>query len=413
MSKRRPNHPTDAVSLALSLANRGETNAAFLLQQAEGRQRLKAKVPSWAENADLHFPPRLALEQCSSEATARYKASIAQRFLGSGQTMVDLTGGLGIDFSFIAPLFQRAIYVERQATLCDLARHNFPVLHLEQAEIYEGDAETYLQQMPSADFVFIDPARRDNIGRKVFLIADCTPSLPDLLPVLMQKAQTLLVKYSPMLDLTSALRTLLGVQELHVVEAAGECKEILFVIGHEAPTAPTSSDKSPEAPSVPTSSVINHEAPSSPTLFIKTDRTTISLPLGAEVQFPLRLAQELHPYLYEPGPAAMKAGIFRWLSAHFQATQLAPNTHLYTSPAPLPNFPGRAFALKDTFTFSKADLRRLRTQTDRASITVRNFPSTPEVLRRRLHLKDGGPLTLFATTLADGSHRLLLTERLG
>lgn len=372
---------SDIGALALSLANCGAEDAADVLRQAEGRQRLAAKVPSWTAVEGLRYPPRLALEQCSGEVAARYKAEVVRRLLPDGGAMADLTGGFGVDFSFIAPLFSRAIYVERQAELCDLARHNFPLLGLKNAEIIEGNGTSQLEILPSLDLLFLDPARRDGAGRKTVLIEDCEPDVARLLPQLQAKARFTLVKLSPMLDVHRAVETLGCVEEVHVVADGGECKDLLLVLGREAVA--------------------------SPMLHVAEGPLRLSLNLADEAAAQPRYAAAPAAYLYEPGPAVMKAGVFKWVAVHYGLEKLHPNSHLYTSAALVPDFPGRTFRVRAVSGFSKKELRDLRATTDRANLTVRNFPTSVGELRQRLKVKEGGEAYWFATTLCDGTHRLI------
>ena len=195
--------------MALNLRGLSAEAADARLRQAEGLQRLAAKVPRWAAVENLSYPPRLSLEQCSSERTACYKADVVRRLVGEKpQRMADLTGGFGVDFSFMAPLFARPVYVERQEELCRIAHHNFPLLGLGHAEIVNGDGTDFLKEMAAADFLFIDPARRDQTGRKTVLIEDCEPNLVDFLSLLLEKAPYTMVKLSPMLDIHRAITSL-------------------------------------------------------------------------------------------------------------------------------------------------------------------------------------------------------------
>ena len=221
-------HASDDVrQLALRRAPE-EVDLRQALQQIEGRQLAARKLPAWAATDGLLFPPRLALEQCSSEATAHYKRLIAERILTSYSTFADLTAGFGVDFAALAPLFAHAIYVERQEALCKLARHNLPLLGLPRAEVRCAAAEDLLEELAlsPATLLFLDPARRDAAGRKVALIEDCTPDVCALQGRLRAAARFTLIKLSPMLDLAAALRSMRNVAEAHVVAVDGECKEL-------------------------------------------------------------------------------------------------------------------------------------------------------------------------------------------
>ena len=219
----RENLNADVPTLALKKAPVG-TDFSLALRQIAARQLLRKKVPEWSENEDLLFPAHLSIEQCSSEATAQYKANLLK-----GNAFADLTGGLGIDTYYIDRHFQKTDYVERQEELSDLARHNFSVLNT-KIEVHNETAEDYLNHCEPKDCIFIDPARRDEHGRKTVSIADCTPNVADLQDLLLQKAEKVMVKLSPMLDISKALEKLHHVKEVHVVAVANECKELDFIL---------------------------------------------------------------------------------------------------------------------------------------------------------------------------------------
>lgn len=376
--------------LALELASQKVPDARHILQQVEGWQRLRTKVPTWTDVEGIEFPPRLALEQCSGEAAARYKREVVER-LFQGQTargMVDLTGGLGVDFSFIAPLFKEAIYVERQEELCQLAAHNFPLLGLKHAQVVHADGVEYLHTMPPTDLIFIDPARRGKTGKKVVFIEDCEPDVCQLCHLLVSKARYVVVKLSTMLDITASLRSLGCVKEVHVVATGGECKDLLLVLDGTV-----------------------HNDEMSPTFFVNEGGTRLQFASDDEQQAIAEYASNVETYLYEPGAAVMKAGAFKYVSQHFGLKKLHPNTHLYTSNSLVKDFPGRCFKVEQTLGFNKKDLKRLATYGKKANITVRNFPSTVDALRKKLHLKEGGDTFLFVTTIADNQHVIIVCKK--
>lgn len=378
-------HRRDRIeTLALALAGRTDVDAAFALRQIEGWQRLRDKVPAWAAIPDLWYPARLSLEQCSGEAAARYKADVAARLFPDGGTLTDLTGGLGVDFSFLARRFGKAVYVERQAELCRLARHNLPLLGLPGVVVAEADCEEFLNAMSPADLLFLDPARRDGAGRKTVLIEDCEPDMLRLLPRLLEKGRATMVKLSPMLDLHRALSRLGCVAEAHIVACKGECKELLLVLRPDA------------------SGTVVHCA--------EDNRLFSFLPEEESAAQP-DYAAEVGPFLYEPGPALLKAGAFKLGATRFGLRKLHPHSHLYTSDHPVADFPGRTFRVERTTGFGKRELRAFCSGTPRANLTVRNFPSTVAELRRRLHLREGGDEYWFATTLADGRRTLIACRK--
>lgn len=377
----------DVERLALSPGEARGVDLRLALQEIEGRQRLGRKVPSWAAVEGLRLPPRLSLEQCSGEAAALYKARLARRLLPRGGSMTDLTGGLGVDFAAQARLFDRCTYVERNAELCALARHNLPLLGLERARVVCAAAEDYLAAMEPVDWLFLDPARRDEAGRKTVLLADCRPDVTELAPLLLEKAGHVLVKLSPMLDAADAVRRLPAVAEVHVVAHGGECKELLLLLsrGHKGEPRVTCADG---------------------------QRLFSFAPAEEQAARPAQAAT-LRRYLYEPGAALLKAGALKLTAVRFGLEKLHANSHLYTSDGLVGDFPGRTFLVEGVYGFSKKELRRFAADCPQANLTLRNFPGTTADLRRRLRLKEGGDRYCFATTLAGGARVIVVGRKAG
>lgn len=382
----------DILRVALSLAGRSDVRAGLVLQQIEGRQRLRRKVPSWYAADGIMFPPRLSLEQCSSEATATYKRKVVERLLPDAVSMVDLTGGLGVDFSFLAKVFKTATYVERQPELVHLARHNMPLLGVNNARFVEAEAEETLAEMPPADLIFLDPARRDGAGRKVVQLSDCSPNAETLMPRLLKKARLVLLKLSPMLDLQAALRALASVAEVHVVAENGECKELLIA-------------------AIP-------NAEQQPRIFCADGESVFSFLPNEEHEANASFASSIDRYLYEPNAAVMKAGAFKLAAKRFGLQKLHANSHLYTSPQIAADFPGRVFVVEKTYDYNRSGIRRFieefplsaKGQKARANVAVRNFPLQASALRDKLRLSDGGALYIFGTTIAP-SQRIIVVCR--
>lgn len=376
----------DVRALALGKAPDG-VNLRYCLRQIGGRQIAARKLPSWARTEGIVYPVRLSMEQCSSEQTALYKRRLAERLTAESHgRMADLTGGFGIDFSFLAQLFDEAHYVECDGELCRIARHNLPLLGLPQAHVHQTSAEAFLDGAEPCDLIFLDPSRRDAAGRRVVALGDCSPDVEALRDRLLAKARTLLVKLSPMLDIQDTLRRLPGVDEVHVVSVDGECKEILLV---------ASRGKSGTA----ACHCVNLSA-----------RTQTFSTVGWEAR-PV-ISPRPGGYLYEPNASILKAGVQDALCEAFRVGKLHPFSHLFTSDRPVPDFPGRSFRVEDVGSFAKRDLRRLLSGIGQCNLAVRNFPAGVGELRRRLKLREGGDTYLFATTLADGSHALLRCSRL-
>lgn len=377
----------DVRSLALQAGRHPGVNMPAAVTQIAGWQAARTKIPTWAATDGILYPPHLSMEQCSSELTADYKAAIVAQAGGERHSLTDLTGGFGIDFSALAAEFERADYVERQEILCELARHNFPLLGLKHATVHQADATEYLQGMEPVSWLFLDPARRDGHGGKTVAIADCEPDVAQLEPLLLAKAGRVLLKLSPMLDLAQALHTLKHVVQAHVVAVGGECKELLLVLAADAALHP---DEVPIC-------CVNLPAAANVFTFSRQE----------EQNAPCIYADAPRAYLYEPHAALLKAGAFRSLASIYKVEKLHPNSHLYTSDTPVEGFPGRTFRIDGWGGFGKREVKELLKGEKKANLTVRNFPASVAELRKRLKLSEGGNIYLFATTLADGQKVLI------
>ena len=377
----RENLNADVPTLALKKAPVG-TDVSLALRQIAARQLLQKKVPQWAENEDLLFPVHLSIEQCSSEAAAKYKAGLLD-----GQTFADLTGGLGIDTFYISQHFQQTDYVEMQTELCDLARHNFAILKAD-VKVLNETAEDYLKRCEPKDCIFIDPARRDEHGRKTVSISDCTPDVAALQDLLRQKAKRVLIKLSPMLDISKALEELCHVKEVHVVAVANECKELDFIMER---------DYQGEVHFV----CVN----------LMTNQQELCFTMAEERNSTTRLADGVMKYLYEPNPALMKAGCFKLLTACFDVYKLHRNSNLYTSDRLILDFPGRVFEVQDWAPYNKKVKSTLLADVKKASVAVRNFPLSVAELRKNLKIADGDENYVFATTLKGEEKIIILTKK--
>ena len=422
-------HQEDDVRLLAFLGSKyPEVDMPFALDQIRGRKMARTKLPRWAGIEDIIYPPHISMEQCSSETTAMYKAELAARLLNiqSRKTpnpeneenskicefptesavgskfaknegtcdfheeidFVDLTGGFGVDFSYIAArLGVKAMYVERQAHLCEAAKENFERLGVENAEVKNGDGVEVLHSLSHLSLLFIDPARRDDAGNKVVSLQDCTPDVTQLQDEMLEKADFIIIKLSPMLDWHRAVSELKHVREVHIVSTGNECKELLLVL----------SSKSEENASLKVYCVNDNQVMSYP----EDDDSVVSIASDAS-----SIA-----YLYEPNASLMKAGCFGVISSQYGAKMLAKNSHLFVSQEPISDFPGRSFRIKAVSSFNKKELKRHLSGITKANIATRNFPLSVAELRKRLKLKDGGETYIFATTLSDESHMLVITEK--
>ena len=364
----------------------------FFLQQVEGRQRTRDKLPTFAEIKDWWFPVRLSCEQCSSEATAGYKALIYPSIC---HTLIDLTAGYGVDTFFMAEGVQEAHYVERNAELCAIAEHNFS-LYCPKIQVHNTTAEEFLSSLPitnsqypiannpypiSHTLIYLDPARRSQSGGKVFRIEDCEPNVIALLPTLRQHASHIMIKFSPMLDITAALRVLGSDWDTHIVAVNNEVKEVLFLTGTGVMHA------------------VNIRATHTDHLVFSDEE---------EKTAPLHIATAIQQYIYEPNAAIIKAGAFRLVGNRYELQKLDTNTHLYTADTLLPDFPGRVWEVIEAEV--KDPKKQLDTQA-KYSIISRNYPLSPEEIRKKYKLKDGDDRYLLAAR-HQGKPRLILARRI-
>ena len=420
----------DVRQLAFLGSKYPEVDMPFALDQIRGRKMARVKLPRWASLEGIIYPPHISMEQCSSESTALYKAELAARLLGlpassSGTEMkaeneiefVDLTGGFGVDFSYIAArLGVKSMYVERQAHLCEAAKENFGRLGLKNAIVKNGDGIEVLHSFhpkkkdaASADdslgitydqprsllktnlglkIIFIDPARRDDAGNKVVSLKDCTPDVTVLQEEMFLKADYVIIKLSPMLDWHRAISELSHVREVHIISVNNECKELLLVL------------------SARNMGNLRIYCVNDAQSFVceESDMEASSVKIAPST------LEEMQ-YLYEPNASLMKAGCFGVLSGRYDARMLSKNSHLFVSREPIAAFPGRSFRIIAVSSFNKKELKRHLSGITKANIATRNFPLSVAELRKRLKLKDGGETYIFATTLSDESHVLMITEK--
>lgn len=392
----------DIRQLALRHAGRTDIDLAYALDQIAGRQRARTKLPRWAATEGIIYPPHISMEQCSSEQTAMYKAAVVRRLItelpvlpvlpANPLTLIDLTGGFGVDFSYLAPLFGKAVYIERQSHLCDISRHNMAALGISQAEVVCGDCAQIIEGISHATLIYADPARRSQSGGRTFAISDCTPDVLSMREMLLEKADYVMLKLSPMLDWRKAAADM-GTQvgEVHIVSVSNECKELLLVLSRKY----TKLER----------------------IYCVNDGQTLSFTpeeLSQCSQFshnsqPSQSSQPTPPaFLYEPNASLMKAGCFALIGQRYAARQVSRDSHLFISPVEIPQFPGRAFAIRAVTTMNKRGLKAALAGVGRANVSVRNFPLTADALRKKLKLRDGGDTYIFGTTTADGRHVLII-----
>ena len=386
----------DIRQLALQANRFPDVDMPYALDQIQGWQIARRKLPKWAACDGVIFPPHLSMEQCSSEPTAQYKLNLATEWaerVGHASSMTDLTGGFGVDFSFTSCAFAAATYVERNEQLCHIVEHNLPLLGLNNATVVCADAVEYLSTVEPQTMLFLDPARRDEHGAKTVMLADCTPDVVQLLPKLLEKSRFTMLKLSPMLDWHKAVDDLQGtVREVHIVSVGGECKELLLVL-----STVVESELKVYCADLSTASDTS-------SLFVYTPGS--SAPVVNS-----KLKTQNSKFVHEPNASIMKAGCFDELAAAYGVSPVSRNSHLFLSDEPVEGFPGRSFVVERVTTMNKSELRKALVGIEKANIATRNFPLTVAELRKRLKIKDGGDVYIFATTSAEGEHLLLISRK--
>lgn len=371
----------DVRQLAFLGKKNPEVDMAYALDQIAGRQKARVKTPSWASIDGIVYPPHISMEQCSSEQTARYKARIA----GNGEKIVDLTAGFGVDMAFMSAGFKQAVHVEMQPQLCAISSENYKHLGLNHVQVVCNDGVGYLHQMEHADLIFIDPARRDQHGARTYGIADCTPNVLEIIDEMLQKADRVMIKLSPMLDWQKTVADVGNVSQVHIVSVGNECKELLLEV------------KKGKDEKVK--------------VFCVNDDQVFSYEIGETHPF---TPSPLHSFtfLYEPNASVMKAGCFNLISHRFGITQPDANSHLFLSDKLVEGFPGRRFVIERVSTMNKRELKEALAGIDKANVAVRNFPLSVADLRKRLKLKDGGDVYIFATTDAKKGHLVMVCRKI-
>ncbi len=376
----------DVRQLALQSARFPQIDMALALRQITGRQKVKLKIPLFYNHPDILYPKQLSLEQSSSESTAKYKSSCCE-----GGSFADLTGGFGIDCYFISRNYAQASYVERNTELCEIARHNFDILGAENIRVFNRQSEDFLKEMSPVDLIYLDPARRNQAGNKVVLLSDCEPNVAELLPLLLTKAENVLIKLSPMLYITLALKDLPNTKEIHIISVDNECKEILFLIH----------GKVGQKIMIKTVNLLKNKA-----------NQIFNFEEQEEKRAQVDYTSELLQYLYEPNSSVMKSGAFNLVAERFGLKKLHKNTHLYTSNELMPDFPGRIFLIESVCGSTKHEIKNLRLNTPQANITVRNYPLTVNEFRKRTGIRDGGELYIFACKLVNDVNAIVQCKKI-
>jgi len=370
----------DLNKILLSKSPFKDLNTKDLAQQIDGKKRCEKKLPLWFNTPEIYYPPKLNIEQSSSELTAEYKSKLVK-----GETLIDLTGGFGVDVLFFSKKVKEAFYVERNEELSDIAAHNSTVLGATNITFVKADSIDYLLQTDKTfGTIYIDPARRIQ-SQKVFLLKDTEPDVVLNLPLFLSKASRIIIKTSPLFDIQSGLRELTNVSEIHVVSVKNDCKELLWVIDRD----------------------FSGEAKIIAACLSQNERQLFSFQISDEKQLHLSTYSYPLKYIYEPDVAILKAGAFKSITERFNIAKINVNTHIYTSNTVIYPFPGKVFELKSLFTYK--DWAK-ENSIKKANIISRNFPLSPDELKKKFKLQDGGEDFLIFCT-GSTNHLIVIEAR--
>lgn len=373
---------TSIDKLALKGSPFDEIQTVELLEQIQSKKKCEKKLPSWYYAPGVYFPNKLNIEQTSSEISATYKSNLI-----TGKTLLDLTGGFGVDSLYFARTIKNVVHCEINAFLSKIVHHNFEVFGIKNVKTITADGLEFLKQKSETfDWIYIDPSRRDTKKNKRFFIEDCTPNVAENLNLFFENTQQILIKLSPMLDIHAALKALPHTKEIHVVAIKNEVKELLFIMEKGF-------DKEPII------KAINLETNQPHFEFNAVDETEVIVDY-----------QESLEYLYEPNAAILKSGAFKSLASKFNLSKLAQHSHLYTSSEYKKGFPGKTYLIEDVLAYQKKNIIRVFGGT-KANIKVRNFPKSVEQLKKELRIKDGGLLFMFFTTV-NHQKTVIITRKL-
>jgi hypothetical protein len=353
-----------------------------ILNQIEAKSKAKDKLPTWFNTKNIIYPSKISVEQTSSEQTALYKSAIT-----SGEKLIDLTGGFGVDDYFFSTKMKRVIHCEINPELSDIVKHNFEQLNIQNIECYSGDSLETLKTLDTKwDWIYIDPSRRNDAKGKVFMLKDCLPNVPENLDFYFENSDAILIKTAPLLDISAGLSELKNVKTIHVIALENEVKELLWEIHKDYAGAIT----------LKTANII------------KDTIDTFEFKLDQESIFPVYSFPK--KYLYEPNSAIMKSGGFDEVAIQFDINKLHKHSHLYTSEA-LIAFPGRIFEIKTVIPYNKIEMKN-NFSGKQANITTRNFPDNVDTIRKKWKIKDGGNLYSFFTTDVNNNKIVLICAKI-
>lgn len=376
------NSGASITKLALQKNPFPEIDWILVLNQIEAKSKAKEKLPTWFNTENIIYPSKVSVEQTSSEKTAAYKASLI-----SGESLIDLTGGFGVDDYYFSKNFKNIVHCEINEDLSAIVKHNFEQLEVTNCTFYADDSTNVLNDLNQKwDWIYTDPSRRNDAKGKVFMLKDCLPNVPESLDFYFEKSNAILIKTAPLLDISAGLSELKFVKNIHIIALENEVKELLFEIHNEYKGEIT----------LKTANILKDKI------------ETFEFILGDDSVFAnYHLPQK---YVYEPNSAIMKSGGFDEVSSVFDIYKLHKHSHLYTSDQ-LIDFPGRTFEIEKVIGYSKNEMK-IELANQQANITTRNFPDTVENIRKKWKIKNGGNLYCFFTTDKNDNKIVLICRKI-
>ena len=375
------NIDADVSKLALQKNKFPSTDWAEILNQIAAKQKTKSKLPTWFNASNIYYPSKISVEQTSSEKTAAYKSQFV-----SGSTLIDLTGGFGVDDFYFSKKMNQVIHCEINPELSEIVAHNFEQLQIKNIQCIAGDSFEILKNLNQKfDWIYIDPSRRNDAKGKVFMLKDCLPNVPEFLDSYFDFANNIMIKTAPILDISAGLSELKNVKSIHIIALENEVKELLWIL---------------EKNYIGTIEIITCN-------LTKDAAEKFTFEIGKSNDSNYSLPKK---YIYEPNAAIMKSGGFDEVTAHFEVEKLHQHSHLYTSDT-LIDFPGRAFKIENSFEYNKQNMKSVL-ENKKANITIRNFPETVENIRKKWKIKDGGDAYCFFTTDLNNNKIVLLCGKL-
>ena len=377
------NWDTDTVSVLLQKPHFSTITQQELVTQLEAKKKCRFKLPTWFQTSGIYYPNKLHVEQASSEASAAYKAKIV-----SGNTLIDLSGGMGVDSFFFSKKMESVVHCEINENLSEVVAYNYSVLNVTNVQCEATDGITFLENFQKPiDWMYVDPSRRNDLKGKVFLLKDCLPNVPAHLKSWIPRCENILIKTSPLLDLSQGLKELAHVKDIHILALKNEVKEVLWVLNKKASGAPLIKTVNLQGETTQQFQFFLEEEKSANTTFSKPQK-----------------------FLYEPNAALLKAGAFQLTASRLKIQKLHVHSHLYTSEDLLETFPGRCFKIEATIPYHRKTFKAWGIK--KANVSIRNFPESVAMIRKKLKIADGGDHYLFFTTDLDDKKIIIKCSRI-